>query len=365
MLLIISGFAWADCPTPGTTLMDCLRYQIQFNKLPNSPAIKPLTYYEFQKLATNVLTKSESDQLLDFAYEQGNPILYKDADREILYSEYSLNFLWIHKEKLEEPGHIMGNNDAILRSNVLNPILDWHTKQPLANINFWFDGMMVCHAAIEKTINILKENNIAIDKIRFRNIRELDVVKNYPHLFLASVPVYFRVDLAKVAIGDHVLHHDRLLCSINIDSDIVGVNRRQLFDRKTLNELDKLGYAFGTADSAEEENSFIMLFNDSVLNTLKIHAERVIKPAIEEANLKLKTSAENPSAEAVFDKYKFFKTAMQKAYFERTQKKWKNPYSSPGKYMIFPKSQHGALGGYDEDTTKLLKLALAPAGEYQ
>lgn len=347
---------YAKCPTQGYTLIECLKYQIEHHKIPNDDSFNPLGYCELQE--NKELSTAQKDELTEHAYKVGNPILFKKAEQTIPFTDYSLNFLWIHKDKMTESGHLMGSNDKSFIINVLNPVKDWQAQQPEARINFWIDSAMIDNldAVIQRSKEILAKNDTDLTYFRFRDIRDIGIVKEYENLFLSSIPVYFRVDLAKAIIADYVIKNDGINYAINIDNDITAITRNHLFDQKTLNELHNIGYAFGTASAAEEENSFIMLYNNP--NTINNHFNLVIKSAIDEANNKL--AKEYPiGAQDVFYKYKNFKSAVRIAYRQITNIKWKNQvYESFGKYMIFPSTQFLGLSTYKPEEMPALKKAL-------
>ncbi len=123
--------------------------------------------------------------------------------------------------------------------------------------------------------------------------------------------------------------------------------------------LERIGYAFGTAGSAEEENSFIMLYNSPKINTLEIHKNLVIDVSANEAQ---RLGFANVSSEKVFDQYRNFRAKMKMQFREKEGKTWvSQKIQSTGKFMIFPPSQYGVTGGYSDQQIKLIKGALLPA----
>jgi hypothetical protein len=334
-------------------IINCLKNQISSHKP------EPISYIDFLTIIDEgLMTEDEAIALIKYGYEQevGNPILFLRAKELVAPKQYSLNFLWIHKNPISESGHLMGSDEQQLNRHVINPLKDWQSKQPDAYINFWYDGLLLDSSHIEETKKRLQHSNLDLKMIRFRDIRDINYVTQNTQLFTTTTPIYFRVDLAKAVIADYVLRIDKLPFVINIDSDIVAVARDQLFDYPTLTALNNIGYAFGTATTAEEENSFIMLHNSTNINILDAHKTHVIDSAALKAKLKGYT---NIDPQDVFSEYNNFRKQMRLAYRNKTGKAWSSQHiQKSGKFMIFPKSQFAFTGGYDEEQIILLRKAL-------
>ena len=204
-------------------------------------SFNPLSYDKFIELQKEgKITAEETEELLDYAEEVGSLILFRKAEEKITPDMYSLNFLWIHAKFLEEPGHLMGSDDNSLRKNIIYPILDWHVKQPEANINLWYDGKMIKNPAstIASTLKVLSNYEfVDLSKIKFRDIREIDLANENHDLFEEEIGIFFRVDLAKALIADHITRNGKI--AVNIDYDIVAIPNEHLFDLKTLTKLKK------------------------------------------------------------------------------------------------------------------------------
>jgi hypothetical protein len=308
--LAISPNLVANCPVASMPLTECLQFHIKNHRAPNdaTDAFKPLSYCEFMKFKDNGdLKASEVDELITFAQQNGNPVLFKPVDELQLPKpeQYSLNFLWINKNKVTVPGHIIGQNHDLLKDKIIEPVKDWQTKQPEAWINIWYDGNMLVDEdeAIKNTIKILINNQIDVTKISLKNLRSIPLVQNNKNLFDEAREVYLRVDLAKAFIADYVLQKENLLYAVNIDSDIVSITRQQLFDTKTMEQLNDMGYVMGKANAVNSwENSFIILAKNNDVKSIDTHKEVVIERAIESANSVL-LGKEEPTAGALFDRY--------------------------------------------------------------
>ena len=345
---------------PTGEILTCLKSQIATFKP------EPLAYEDLINLIEErQVTEHDAIGLVKYGYEEriGNPILYLKAREEIKANHYSINLLWMHQEALHASGHLMGQNDQLLARHVINPLNDWQSKQPDASLNFWYDGKLVPSTNILETVKRLQLSGLDLKTIRMRDIRDLPYVQKKVGLFDTTLPIYFRVDLAKAVIADDVLRNEHLPFVVTTDSDVAAIVKTQLFDDPTLTALKNVGYAFGSAGAAEEENSFIMLHNSNELTTLDIHKSVVIDAAV------LKTESNgydksNAQAQAVFSQYSIFRSAMRKAFQNKNGQTWSSlNIQKTGKFMIFPPSQFGVLGGYPDNEIPSLKRALISASE--
>jgi len=240
---------------------------------------------------------------------------------------------------------------------IVNPLLDWQTKQPQANMNFWYDGFMIGDnpLVLENTKERLVKEGVCLDRLTFMDIREIEEVRTNEILFRENIKVYFRVDLAKVLTAQYIMRTDpQIDYVINSDSDIVAVTCDQLFDHKTMWELKEVGYVFGSAGPCEEENSFIMLSRKLAFDA---HEDIMIKKSINEALFHGKKSDQS-----VFHNYEHFKNKIRIEYEKRTGKRWiaarYKGFECKGKSMIFPASRYGTFGTYSAREIELLKSAL-------
>lgn len=363
--LISSQIMAIGCPINGWKLFNCLMFVSRNNQLPKEE-FSPLSYCDLEKLYNdkNGITKKQRNDIIKESYYAGNPVLFINSKKIIKDSDYSLNFLWINDKKLENEKHLLGQNEILLKQHVLDPIMDWRYKQPNAYINFWYDGNMVSEEALENTKQILN-TKVSLERIKFRNIRDIPLVQQNSRLYGENNPVYFRVDLSKAIIADYLMNTENITYSVNIDADIVAITKEHLFDKKTIDELEDLGYAFGSAGTrgifTSQENSFIMLYNDKNLETSKSHTNLVVSLSIEKAHQYLDQNVgEKLPSELVYYKYESFRDEMRYKYYMRNKILYKPKYNMLGKAMIFPKSIFGS-SGYSIEQIKILKKALVTA----
>lgn len=330
-------------PGTKTVLIQQLKQRIEnFND--------PLSYCEFLNLQTKgQINQSEANELIDFAYGNNNPVLFKTAETTIAPGHYSLNFLWLSSTPVSEKDPLTGSDEERFQKNILKPMSDWQSKQPDAYINFWYDGNLVKAGSLNLTMARLQQSGINLTRLRFRNVRDIAAVKSNQELFAENISLYFRVDLAKAVIIDHVLRIDKVPYVATIDTDVVAITLKQLFDQRTLDALNTHGYIFGTAFTLEE-NSFIMLYNNPTIDIVKYHRDDVVNSSLAIAKEKIREN--NAIApQTVYHRYAYFRAAVNK---ERGP--W-NKKLGIGKNMIFPPSQFGG-GGYSDEQITALKRAL-------
>lgn len=311
---------------------------------------EPISYCQFLDLQTEgKINQRQADELINFAYGHYNPVLYRPAAMAIAPEQYSLNLLWLSPTAVDENYPITGKEEKQLQENILKPLSDWQSKQPEANINFWYDGTMVKKGSVERTKTSLRQIGFDLEKLTFRNLRDTLAVQSNPDLFVESIPVYFRVDLAKAIIIDHVFKVDKVPYVATIDADVAAITRGQFFDKRTLEALNSHGYIFGTAFT-QEENSFVLLYNNHAIDIVKMHERDVLNSAIAIAKKKL-DEGQPIAPQMVYHRYLDFRV-----FVNRIRGPW-NTKLGYGKNMIFPPSQFGG-GGYSDHQITALKKAL-------
>lgn len=330
------------------------RIKIKISCYGDHSSVHPLSYAEFMNLQQKgIINKTQAEKLIDYAYNEGNPILFRKADKEVGFRSYSLNFLWIHWEKqnFHSGCHLMGIDDVLFQNKVLNPLKDWQSQQPLAKINYWYDSEMVGENhqnVIENTKQKLSKSGIFVDNLLFLDIRIIKEVQENPNLFTEKVPGFWRVDCGKALTANYCLEksaNDDYV--VNIDCDIAAVTHGQLFDQKTVKELDEIDYAFG-ATFGLQENSFIMLSKPAK----DLHYKCVIKPSIEKAN-----RCSVIREQDVFYCYNRLRANISARYRIKTGNIFDTKYTCLGKPMVFPQSQLNTCG-YTRQQVEELKEAL-------
>ena len=314
-----------------------------------------LSYQEFTDLMkSQKITHEQADELIRYAHEYCNPIIFKMPENTVPYSDYCLNFLWIHAKKnnYSKAQHMFGDDDTKLEQEILDPIKDWHSKQPGVNINFWYDDQMLEYSAenIENTKRYLSNAGVKFDAINFVSIRNIEKVKGNAVLFNDKRTIFFRVDFAKVLIADHIMEEFKY--AITVDSDVTAIKREQLFDKATVDELDNMGYVFGSHSLAPQENSFVMLGKDKAKD---LHVKFMIEKSISRAYKSLSDNKDDSLSHSyVFDNYSMFKNVL--SHTATNDLKYQRQHIH-GKPMIFPDSQQGS-NAYSMEDIAILKKKL-------
>ena len=193
-----------------------------------------------------------------------------------------LNVKWLNAELNPNQFCLFGTQEAAEKQFTI--LLEWATKNPtLHSINCWYNSQTTSPQALENTQNTLKnklkEKNCQKD-ITFKDMWEIDYIKNHPTAFHCSHPVYFIADLVRMAIllrfkGETDQNHSEFIPRYTFYSDlnIPTASLDSMFTDKTkkrsiagplLSEiLDSYGFALSKNDAGDinyaYENAFIVL----------------------------------------------------------------------------------------------------------
>lgn len=289
------------------------------------------------------MTENRMQGCCDIAYRMGNLAIYQVPDRSVLEVGYTINFLWINLNRQnDEARHIFGdglnpyeNDDRLQNLSMPNQeeagdpedlekmkktftykLLTWVEANPDARqINLWYDRALVTERARQNTLTIM--NAIAESKrvdLRLRDVRQIvplyepsqvdtssDIGYKRELLRLCSllptvnqelecslhpaVPVYFRVDLMKALITDHMISYGSHVAKYFVfsDIDVEPMTSQQLFDQRTVNFLSSKGYVFNgvAGGSWTFENSFF-IFDSGHEKARKIHNEVLLRDPMNE-----------------------------------------------------------------------------------
>lgn len=254
----------------------------------------------------------------DLAYRSNHPYIYCLSQTPIPSSEYSLNFLWVNlnpQDRIEDTAeNIFGNglnlsenadcikDPTILRTFEKNEhsltdkdlknwkkikksfsyrISKWADANPDAKINLWYDSALVTQKAQQQTVEIMESISISRRvRLKLKDIRKLSnidgEIKNSLH---PGTPIYYRVDLLKALIADHMMRSPKKspkYCIVS-DIDVEPMPPQQIFDQRTLDYLSSSGYVFNRiCPISNFENSFF-IFNKENKHLQKIHHNTIIE----------------------------------------------------------------------------------------
>ncbi len=198
------------------------------------------------------LEPAKRKELVDLAFDYNNPYLLEPS-QPIPPEQYSINLMWINKSK-EDKKRLYGENDAEFQAKIIDPLLAWSRLHPKTPIYMWYDS----EVASPKAIALLKKT--VGEKIRCRDIREIPVVQQNPAPFTPDIPVYFRVDLLRAICMDYLLETEKRHYCIYSDLDFAPFLPNTLFDKRTVDQLDDLGFVMSKDDQIPYENGFL-IFN--------------------------------------------------------------------------------------------------------
>jgi|GEM_PF-4392439 len=227
---------------------------------------------------------------------------------ELCAHEYSVNLMWIYKDKQEYEGperstylfparytHPSTKETMDLRRHIEM----WAQKNPRADLVVWYDGRLSTPNQLKATIELFASLEASLTaRIKFRDIRSLPTVQKireeqinklkewFKHIDIDQLSedeletelseicpfhwnrkVYFRADLARMIAAVDQLESLRLRYFVYADFDITPMTEEQIFDRETREKLDRFGVILkekNCGDSAiygnfRAENSFFVI----------------------------------------------------------------------------------------------------------
>lgn len=251
------------------------------------------------------------------AFRMNHPYIYQVAQKPILSSDYTLNFLWENlnpQNRVQDLAqNIFGdginsfeNAEDIIDSHKLRTferteqalekeiaehwqqikktityrISRWADAHPNASINLWYDSALVTQNAQLKTFELMREISHSRGvNLKLRDIRRLSNIQGEIENSLhPGTPLYYRIDLLKALITDHMLssHEESAKYFIFSDMDIEPVTSQQIFDQRTIDYLSSYGYVFNRVGLGKFENSFF-IFDKEKQDIQKNHNRDIIQ----------------------------------------------------------------------------------------
>lgn len=255
----------------------------------------------------SALSSKEQKILYQAAFACNNPFLHEPADVPITPDQYSINLMWINKDKMRSGQEfLLGNGFTSeerrldFQQRFVRPISKWALANPESTINIWIDSEMATSVAIERSSAALKEalEGQSSGKVQFRDVRTIETVKSHGEVFTERMPVYFRVDLLRAIAADHVLKNQENQFFVYGDIDMQPLSADELFDKKTLTFLDDFGFVMAKGGHLGFENGFQIL-NGNNLQFMDSHQKVII-------DLSLEMAQERPDAikeQQIYDTY--------------------------------------------------------------
>lgn len=211
-------------------------------------------------------------------------------------TRYGINLMWVNQTLDPNQPYLSKNKteeEAI--ANFLDKAKKWKVANPEAEVNIWYDSQFATKEAIAATQRLLdtKVQPELSSKIRLRDVREIDIVKNNPDVFSDMIPIYFRVDLLKLIIIIQNIEQDANDVAIFSDLEVGDrrpnqdrMGKNELFKEEVMNQLSIMGITLGIDGWGKVENQFIQVLNmPQTLTALKITIDANMFRVISMCNL--------------------------------------------------------------------------------
>lgn len=315
----------------------------------------------------------------DLAYRINHPNIYRLSKTSVLPVDYTINFLWINlnpqdrvrdaAQNIFKDGLDSFENDACIKDpNALRTlekteqsletdalenwqgikktfayrISKWADANPDAHINLWYDSALVTQKAQQKTFEMMRDisQSRGVD-LQLRDIRQLPNLQGeIQHSLHPGTPVYYRVDILKALIADHMIssHEESAKYCVVSDIDVDPMTSQEMFDQRTLGYLSVNGYVFNRVGLFGFENSFF-IFNKEKEELQTIHYQTILKRTaslISELRGYPKGTCFRPEgilgSQSVFNNYSKFRNGMR-------EEEWGDVFLLPRKVVKCSRSQ--------------------------
>jgi hypothetical protein len=250
-----------------------------------------------------------------------------DPSKEKSIKRYSVNLMWIFNVQDAEARFIFPGSEADVREKLILKLAEWAEKNPDATeINFFYDSGLCSAEAIRDTRTLFEDiDKSASDRVTFRDIRALTLVKEYPEIFDPCIPVYYRTDLARAIAAREDIKNNRVDTFVFSAVRLPARKRDEVFTLEAQGIIHTKGLGLIRTSSVSGslclENGFFILSN-SFETMLHAHEHCIVNAGINRAlwaidhkgwyardHLVPQDEAADPSfkamTEAVFDSYTF------------------------------------------------------------
>ena len=230
----------------------------------------------------HLLSSDQQRTLYDSAFIYNNPFIQEPSDTPISSDQYSINLMWINKNKIPEHQEFLFGNESSFKEKFIDPVSKWAIKNPGSLINIWVDGELATQESIERSriaLELVLEDT-SHGVIQFRDVRSIDAVHSNPRAFSANIPIYFRVDLLRAIAADYTLRKKETKFFVYGDIDMDPLSGKELFDKRTINYLKEFGFVMAKGQTIGFENGFQILNGDNP-QFMDSHRKVVIDLSIE------------------------------------------------------------------------------------
>ncbi len=239
----------------------------------------------------NLLSSKQKQVLYDAAFHYNNTFIHEPADIPVTPEQYSINLMWINKNKIPIDQELLFGDGTSLeqreqdfQERFIKPVSKWAKASPGSRINIWVDGEMATSDAIKNSCAALLKSleGTSHGTIQFRDVRSIEVVSSHLEVFSEKMPVYFRVDLLRAIAADHTLRKKETKFFVYCDIDMKPLTRQELFDNRTVNFLDDYGFVMAKGGCLGFENGFQILSGENE-QFMESHRKVIIDLSVEMA----------------------------------------------------------------------------------
>lgn len=341
---------------------DKIRYMIAKEM---NDGISGLNPFSLDKLLQENGVASDEEKLgacYDLGYKIQHPYFYRPLSTNVAQDNYSLNFLWVNLNPQDRIKNIAQNifgdglnplenveviNEAFgdegrltllktdesikKKSTFIYRLTKWAKFHPKVKIYLWYDSALVTEQAREKSFQMMKAiSSLTGADLRLKDIRRLpNIPDEIRHSLHPGTPVYYRVDILKALIVDHMtdpLKKAPLYCVIS-DIDIEPMPVQQLFDTRTVGYLSSAGYVFHRTRFNNFENSFIV-FNKENKNLHQIHRKFMIEDVDSYiAEMRSKSDMRPIDSQFLYRQYQTFRKQINESLDDSPRKIAQSPQS--------------------------------------
>lgn len=232
------------------------------------------------KTQFSLLTASQKKTLYEAAFHYHNVFVSEPVKIPVPPSYYSINLMWIDKARNENQENLF---PTLAEQTHFCWLVDrWATLNPETTLTIWVDEEMSTSKAIENVKQVLNKSlgSQKAQQVYFRNVRSIDLIQQNQEVFSEKMPIYFRVELLRTIVADHVLRQKEVQYFVYTDLDVEPFSNEELFDKRTMDHLETMGFVMAKGEgTVPYENSFLIL-NGEHEQLMRSHRKVLIDQSI-------------------------------------------------------------------------------------
>ncbi len=163
---------------------------------------------------------------------------------EAATKSYSVNLMWVNDKENDNNTYIFPEEKAF---GFIKIASEWAKCNPQSsNVCIWYDSKFVNHNQVVNTNTLIqkKYEKVLGCGLLCKDLRDIPLVKENEDVFSNKMPVYFRVDLLRAVIADHLINNEQAKGYIVYsDFNVPWLSYDQLFnDAEIKNEQEREQY---------------------------------------------------------------------------------------------------------------------------